>query len=153
MLRALEEEHFDQLPGGVFNKGFVRGYARQAGLDEAEAITDYLAALRESQVQSQKILPDFRNPGSKTASVTFSDSPHQIIGGHPAGDGKDKSHDLTTAERRRNEDRRNEERRNEVRRNQDRLPQDGEPSHQLPAFTALRNNARPHDGGRDHDHS
>jgi len=24
MLRALEEEHFDQLPGGVFNKGFVR---------------------------------------------------------------------------------------------------------------------------------
>ena len=23
MLRAIEEEHFDQLPGGVFNKGFV----------------------------------------------------------------------------------------------------------------------------------
>ena len=28
MLRAIEEEHFDQLPGGVFNKGFVRAYAR-----------------------------------------------------------------------------------------------------------------------------
>ena len=60
MLRALEEEHFDQLPGGVFNKGFVRAYARYVGLDEEEAITDYLAALRESQVQAQQILPNFR---------------------------------------------------------------------------------------------
>jgi cytoskeletal protein RodZ len=61
MLRALEDEHFDQLPGGVFNKGFVRAYARQVGLDEEEAIADYLAALRESQIQAQSILPDFRD--------------------------------------------------------------------------------------------
>jgi len=65
MLRALEDEHFDQLPGGVFNKGFVRAYARQIGLNEEEAVTDYLAALRESQIQQQSILPDFRSPGSK----------------------------------------------------------------------------------------
>jgi cytoskeletal protein RodZ len=61
MLRAIEEEHFEQLPGGVFNKGFVRAYARLVGLDEDEAVSDYLAALRESQVQSQAILPTFRN--------------------------------------------------------------------------------------------
>src|ERR1700739_1456556 len=61
MLRALEDEHFDQLPGGVFNKGFVRAYARQVGLDEEETVTEYLAALRESQVQSQQILPYFRS--------------------------------------------------------------------------------------------
>src|ERR1700728_4764280 len=60
MLRAIEEEHFDQLPGGVFNKGFVRAYARIVGLDEDEAVTDYLAALRENQVLSQTILPNFR---------------------------------------------------------------------------------------------
>ena len=65
MLRALEDEHFDQLPGGVFNKGFVRAYARQVGLDEEEAITDYLAALRESQIQQQAILPDFRGTAGK----------------------------------------------------------------------------------------
>jgi cytoskeletal protein RodZ len=65
MLRALEEEHFDQLPGGVFNKGFVRAYARQVGLDEEEAVTEYLAALRESQIQQQAILPDFRVPSGK----------------------------------------------------------------------------------------
>jgi cytoskeleton protein RodZ len=45
MLRALEEEHFDQLPGGIFNKGFIRAYARCVGLDEEQAIADYLAAI------------------------------------------------------------------------------------------------------------
>jgi cytoskeleton protein RodZ len=44
MLRALEEEHFDQLPGGIFNKGFIRAYARCIGMDEDQAVADYLAA-------------------------------------------------------------------------------------------------------------
>lgn len=43
-LRALEEERFDQLPGGIFNKGFVRSYARFLGLDEEQAVADYMAA-------------------------------------------------------------------------------------------------------------
>ena len=44
MLRALEEERFDQLPGGIFNKGFIRAYARCVGLDEEQAVADYIAA-------------------------------------------------------------------------------------------------------------
>ena len=43
LLQALEEEKFDRLPGGIFNKGFVRAYARHLGLDEQQAIADYLA--------------------------------------------------------------------------------------------------------------
>jgi cytoskeleton protein RodZ len=43
-LRALEDEHFEQLPGGIFNKGFVRAYARHLGIDEEQAIADYFAA-------------------------------------------------------------------------------------------------------------
>ncbi len=43
-LRALEEERFDQLPGGIFNKGFVRSYARFLGLDEEQAVADYVTA-------------------------------------------------------------------------------------------------------------
>ena len=68
MLRALEEERFDQLPGGVFNKGFVRAYARHIGLNEEDAVADYLAALRESQIQQQAILPNFRTPAGKAAA-------------------------------------------------------------------------------------
>jgi cytoskeleton protein RodZ len=47
-LRALEEQDFDKLPGGIFNKGFVRAYARYLGLDEEQAVADYLAALGEA---------------------------------------------------------------------------------------------------------
>ena len=47
MLQALEEDKFSQLPGGIFNKGFVRAYARHLGLDEDQTITDYLDASGE----------------------------------------------------------------------------------------------------------
>jgi cytoskeleton protein RodZ len=53
-LRALEEEQFDQLPGGIFNKGFVRAYARHLGIDEDQAIADYLAAAAPSQPEAQQ---------------------------------------------------------------------------------------------------
>ena len=46
-LKALEEEDFEKLPGGIFNKGFVRAYARYLGIDPDEAVSDYLAALEQ----------------------------------------------------------------------------------------------------------
>jgi len=52
MLQAIEQEHFDLLPGGVFNKGFIRAYAKHLGLDSEEAVTDYLTCLRQAQVDS-----------------------------------------------------------------------------------------------------
>jgi cytoskeleton protein RodZ len=48
MLQALEEDKFNQLPGGIFNKGFVRAYARVVGLDEEQTIADYLEASGEA---------------------------------------------------------------------------------------------------------
>jgi cytoskeleton protein RodZ len=47
-LLALEQQHFDALPGGVFNKGIVRGYARVVGLNEEEWVQRYLSACRSS---------------------------------------------------------------------------------------------------------
>jgi cytoskeleton protein RodZ len=47
-LSALEREQFDQLPGGVFNKGIVRGYARVVGLDEEAWVSRFLSAYQES---------------------------------------------------------------------------------------------------------
>src|SRR5258708_1888772 len=49
MLRALEEEDFDKLPGGIFNKGFVRAYAKFLGIDEEQAVVDFQAAFLEKQ--------------------------------------------------------------------------------------------------------
>src|SRR5208282_6615881 len=44
MLQALEEDKFNQLPGGIFNKGFVRAYSRFVGLDEDQTVAEYLEA-------------------------------------------------------------------------------------------------------------
>jgi cytoskeleton protein RodZ len=54
MLQAIEAEQFDQLPGGVFNKGFIRAYAKHLGLDSEEAIAEYLECVRQAQVQAQQ---------------------------------------------------------------------------------------------------
>jgi cytoskeleton protein RodZ len=53
-LEALEGEHFDQLPGGVFNKGFVRAYARFLGIDEDRAVADYSTASNEQPEPENK---------------------------------------------------------------------------------------------------
>jgi cytoskeleton protein RodZ len=47
-LVALESEHFEQLPGGVFNKGIVRSYARAVGLDEDVWVGRYVSAYQAS---------------------------------------------------------------------------------------------------------
>jgi cytoskeleton protein RodZ len=60
-LRALEEEDFDKLPGGIFNKGFVRAYARYLGLDEEQAVADYQAALAEAQAAGKATRPEPAN--------------------------------------------------------------------------------------------
>jgi cytoskeleton protein RodZ len=52
-LRALEEEQFDQLPGGIFNKSFVRSYARHLGIDEAQAVADFAFASGASLPESK----------------------------------------------------------------------------------------------------
>ena len=52
-LSALEQERFESLPGGVFNRGIVRGYARVVGLDEDVWVDRYLSAYRESGLLKQ----------------------------------------------------------------------------------------------------
>src|ERR1700722_226573 len=44
-LRAIENEEWDQLPGGVFNRGFVRAVAHYLGLDEENTVAEYTLAV------------------------------------------------------------------------------------------------------------
>src|SRR6516225_5924231 len=48
-LESLENEDFDSLPGGVFNRGFVRAYARFVGINEEQAVADYNAVRSEPE--------------------------------------------------------------------------------------------------------
>src|ERR1035437_9362521 len=54
-LTALEEENFAILPGGIFNKGFVRAYARFLGMNEDQAVADYQAAANDQPVSVKTI--------------------------------------------------------------------------------------------------
>lgn len=40
-LAAMENEEWEKLPGGVFNRGFVRAVARYLGLDEETMLAEY----------------------------------------------------------------------------------------------------------------
>lgn len=60
-LEALENEDWERLPGGVFNRGFVRSIARYLGLDEEAFLAEYDLA-HSSQVQPQPDRPEERIP-------------------------------------------------------------------------------------------
>jgi Helix-turn-helix domain len=40
-LRAIEDEEFDKLPGGIFNTSYMRQYAAVAGVEESSLLTYY----------------------------------------------------------------------------------------------------------------
>ncbi|HEV2490454.1 MAG TPA: RodZ domain-containing protein [Candidatus Acidoferrales bacterium] len=46
-LEALENEQWERLPGGVFNRGFIRSVAKFLGLDEEGLIAEYAMETRE----------------------------------------------------------------------------------------------------------
>jgi cytoskeleton protein RodZ len=48
-LHAIENEQWNQLPGGVFNRGFVRAVARYLGLDEENTVAEYTLAVGDRQ--------------------------------------------------------------------------------------------------------
>jgi hypothetical protein len=46
-LEAIEADDYKHLPGGIFNKSFVKAYARQVGFDERAALELYARTARE----------------------------------------------------------------------------------------------------------
>jgi len=41
MLQRIEDDRFDELPGEVFTRGFLRSYARALGIGHEDVITEY----------------------------------------------------------------------------------------------------------------
>jgi cytoskeleton protein RodZ len=64
-LEALEKEQWDQLPGGAFNRGFIRSIARFLGIDEDGLVAEYAwerqsAKGQRASAHTEKIPRDFR---------------------------------------------------------------------------------------------
>lgn len=46
---SIEKDDYKPLPGGIFNKGFVKSYAKFIGIDENEALQDYAKIITETE--------------------------------------------------------------------------------------------------------
>ncbi len=59
-LEALENNDFEHLPGGQFNKGFIRAYANYLGIDPEKIVNSYLLEIskqEEAKKPSSPIIP------------------------------------------------------------------------------------------------
>src|SRR5215469_13169765 len=68
-LKALEEEQFEVLPGGVFNRGFVRSYARFLGINEEQTVADYVVASNEQEPPPDKFPLEIHEKTSDSPSL------------------------------------------------------------------------------------
>jgi cytoskeletal protein RodZ len=46
-LEAIEADDYKRLPGGIFNKSFIKAYAKYVGYDEKEALEAYMRTARD----------------------------------------------------------------------------------------------------------
>lgn len=78
-LEFIENDDYRTLPGGIFNKGFVKSYAKYVGIDEQEALQDYsrLIASQNSDVAEEpktyrpEVLTDDRASSSMLPTIIF----------------------------------------------------------------------------------
>ncbi len=56
-LEAIEGNDYKRLPGGIFNRSFIKAYARCVGFDETQALEGYAQYLREQGQPSEEDVP------------------------------------------------------------------------------------------------
>jgi len=54
-LEAIEADDYKHLPGGIFNRSFIKAYARYVGFDEARALDLYAQEARERGEQTEEV--------------------------------------------------------------------------------------------------
>lgn len=59
-LEAIDADNYKTLPGGIFNKGFVRSYAKYVGVDEQEALLDYSRHIASEETVDEEPVRSYR---------------------------------------------------------------------------------------------
>lgn len=59
-LESIENDNYKPLPGGIFNKGFVKAYAKYVGIDEQEALQDYARLIARNEESVEETHPRYR---------------------------------------------------------------------------------------------
>ena len=71
-LRAIEEEQFSKLPGGIFDRNYIRQYAAAAGIPESKLLERY------AKWQAEHAEPE--QPKRSTARGWFSSLLTSVLG-------------------------------------------------------------------------
>ncbi len=74
-LEAIENDDYRHLPGGIFNRSFIRAYAKFVGYDENDAIEDYARTLRERGDSTDETPPKYRTMVYTDDGATHTRSP------------------------------------------------------------------------------
>ncbi len=48
-IESIDNDDYRALPGGIFNRGFIKAYAKYVGVDEQEALSDYSRLLSDTE--------------------------------------------------------------------------------------------------------
>jgi len=59
-IECIENDNYKPLPGGIFNKGFVKSYARFIGYDEQQALQEYNRLVTEAEGTQDDHLRSYR---------------------------------------------------------------------------------------------
>ncbi len=78
-LGCIENDDYRTLPGGIFNKGFVKSFAKYVGVDEQEALQDYaqLVANQDNEIVDEpktyrpQVLTDDNSSSSRLITIIF----------------------------------------------------------------------------------
>ena len=78
-IESIENDDYQNLPGGIFNKGFVKSFAKYVGVDEQEALQDYaeLAGNQSGTIADEpktyrpEVLTDDRSAVSSLPTIIF----------------------------------------------------------------------------------
>jgi len=68
-LEAIEMNDYKRLPGGIFNRSFVKAYARYVGYDEKAAVDGYTRYMRETGDSADDV------PSTPLTSKVYTDAP------------------------------------------------------------------------------
>ncbi|HMS42400.1 MAG TPA: helix-turn-helix domain-containing protein [Pyrinomonadaceae bacterium] len=78
-IESIENNDYRPLPGGIFNKGFVKSFAKYVGVDEQEALQDYLSLMANQEIPvadepktyKPEVLTDERANSSNLMTIVF----------------------------------------------------------------------------------
>lgn len=70
-IERIEADHFDDLPGEVFTRGFLKAYAAAVGLMPDEVLARYTAARRVVSVEPLPIATPVQRSGSRRFGVAI----------------------------------------------------------------------------------